>query len=52
MLHGRGGLGAGAVSHPARAPTLPDTTDSDHHAEFRGVWIATVDNIDWPSSQD
>jgi uncharacterized lipoprotein YddW (UPF0748 family) len=23
-----------------------------HHREIRGVWIATVDNIDWPSRRD
>ena len=23
----------------------------DNKREFRGVWIATVDNINWPSKQ-
>jgi len=27
-------------------PSTPDTTDPKR--EFRGVWIATVENIDWP----
>ncbi len=42
---------AGAQSTPATAaPTLPDTTGLPViMREFRGVWVATVDNIDWPS---
>jgi uncharacterized lipoprotein YddW (UPF0748 family) len=32
------------------APSLPDETMAPPvPREFRGVWIATVDNIDWPS---
>ncbi|HEX6313853.1 MAG TPA: family 10 glycosylhydrolase [Gemmatimonadaceae bacterium] len=32
------------------APALPTDTDAPPlPREFRGVWIATVDNIDWPS---
>lgn len=32
------------------APTLPEDTEAPPvPREFRGVWIATVDNIDWPS---
>jgi uncharacterized lipoprotein YddW (UPF0748 family) len=32
------------------APALPDEIDAPPvPREFRGVWIATVDNIDWPS---
>ena len=42
---------ASAQSTPATvAPTLPDTTGLPViMREFRGVWVATVDNIDWPS---
>jgi uncharacterized lipoprotein YddW (UPF0748 family) len=28
---------------------LPITTSAQTKPEFRGVWVATVDNIDWPS---
>ncbi len=46
-----------AASEPGRAQsaaaspaTLPDTTGLPViMREFRGVWVATVDNIDWPS---
>src|SRR6187551_2941237 len=34
---------APALASDLDAPPLP--------REFRGVWIATVDNIDWPSRQ-
>jgi len=37
------GVYAPALAVEPDAPPLP--------REFRGVWIATVDNIDWPSSQ-
>lgn len=42
---------AQAPSSAQRAPlVLPDTTGLPIiMREFRGVWIATVDNIDWPS---
>lgn len=42
---------ASAQSLPGTAaPALPDTTGLPIiMREFRGVWIATVDNIDWPS---
>lgn len=30
-------------SHPASPPEIP--------REFRGVWVASVDNIDWPSAK-
>jgi uncharacterized lipoprotein YddW (UPF0748 family) len=46
-------LGASVTSpQPPSAPVapLPDTTGLPIiMREFRGVWIATVDNIDWPS---
>ena len=35
-----------AQQSPALAPTLAVPAP---HSEFRGVWIATVGNIDWPS---
>ena len=28
---------------------LPDSSFAQTRPEFRGVWVATVDNIDWPS---
>ena len=28
---------------------LPVVSFSQAKPEFRGVWVATVDNIDWPS---
>ncbi len=28
------------------------SSQQNENREFRGVWIATVDNIDWPSSKD
>jgi uncharacterized lipoprotein YddW (UPF0748 family) len=34
----------GATSLPNTAPAVP--------REFRAVWVATVDNIDWPSRRD
>ncbi len=34
-------------SLPGDNTVTPDTTDPKR--EFRGVWIATVENIDWPS---
>src|SRR5829696_8458148 len=36
-----GGVYAPALRSDLDAPPVP--------REFRGVWIATVDNIDWPS---
>lgn len=45
-------LAGGGISaqQPAVVPALPDTTGLPiMMREFRGVWIATVDNIDWPS---
>ena len=31
---------------------LPITSAAQTKPEFRGVWVATVDNIDWPSSRN
>src|SRR6185312_8137135 len=31
-------------------PNLPTPAKPEPKREFRGVWIATVGNIDWPSS--
>ena len=33
------------AAHPGDAPSLPPSA----LREFRGVWVATVANIDWPS---
>src|SRR5580700_1278433 len=30
---------------------IPDQVNSEPKREFRGVCVATVENIDWPSSQ-
>jgi len=30
---------------------IPDQVNSEPKREFRGVWVATVENIDWPSTQ-
>ena len=30
---------------------IPDQVKSEPKREFRGVWVATVENIDWPSTQ-
>ena len=35
------------ASLPVRSNAIPDV-----QREFRGVWIATVNNIDWPSRRD
>ena len=32
-------------------PPMQPTTDVAHEREFRGVWVATVSNINYPSSQ-
>ncbi len=37
-----------ALGQPANTPV---TEKQDPKREFRGVWIATVENIDWPSTQ-
>ena len=31
---------------------LPVIVTAQYKPEFRGVWVATVDNIDWPSSKN
>ncbi|MGQ0641242.1 MAG: glycoside hydrolase family 10 protein [Gemmatimonadaceae bacterium] len=42
--------GAPPAAAPAVGAALPDTTGLPIiMREFRGVWVATVDNIDWPS---
>ncbi|MBM3459511.1 MAG: hypothetical protein FJX77_13400 [Armatimonadetes bacterium] len=39
-----------AARAPRRARLLPVPSDTPTvEREFRGVWVATVDNIDWPS---
>lgn len=40
-----------ASSHfvPIASPSPDDTAPPRVPREFRGVWVATVDNIDWPS---
>jgi uncharacterized lipoprotein YddW (UPF0748 family) len=46
-------LGGASVTHAAAEPHVWSARDSDDPpplaTEFRGVWIATVANIDWPS---
>src|SRR5690606_35764722 len=32
------------------APPMQELVDVGHEREFRGVWVATVYNINWPSS--
>ena len=59
------GTSAGAQDRPLNAELLVDAFGdlyapalrTDHDAppvprEFRGAWIATVDNIDWPSKKE
>jgi uncharacterized lipoprotein YddW (UPF0748 family) len=44
-------LAAGALAacaRPSRGPAVPPPPPAVQR-EFRGVWVATVDNIDWPS---
>ncbi len=36
----------------SRFEDVPDRSSSFPKREFRGVWIATVDNIDWPSQKN
>jgi len=43
LLHAQGQL---APTPAVKAPVAPKT---DPKREFRGAWIATVENIDWPS---
>ena len=45
-------LAAVAIQFRATAETAPTTRNSTRPAverEFRGLWVATVDNVDWPS---
>ena len=55
MSHGLRRLAAAAVATlagcaPAVHPAVePGTTPPEVAREFRGVWVATVGNIDWPS---
>jgi len=47
-------LAGGAVQPPATAETPPGGEVPGAPAmerEFRGLWVATVDNIDWPSKR-
>jgi uncharacterized lipoprotein YddW (UPF0748 family) len=46
-----GGAGSGVTSPttPAPTPVAPDTAPPALAREMRGLWIATVANIDWPS---
>ncbi|MEO8619542.1 MAG: family 10 glycosylhydrolase [bacterium] len=39
------------VSHVCVAQTPVDSTPPPIQREFRAAWVATVDNIDWPSRQ-
>jgi uncharacterized lipoprotein YddW (UPF0748 family) len=34
---------------PPEPGKMPQTVSVSHRREFRGVWVATVSNIDWPS---
>lgn len=52
MFSGQGlalGMLALAATLPARASSLPEAAPPPPEREFRGVWVATVSNIDWPS---
>ena len=42
-------LAVGFVASPALAETDKDSGPPAAAREFRGVWVATVENIDWPS---
>ncbi|CAN5215249.1 glycoside hydrolase family 10 protein [soil metagenome] len=37
-------------AQPLVNPDVPVTAKPDPKREFRGVWIATLENIDWPSN--
>ena len=41
--------GSGGITTAPPAPTLLDTMPPAIQREMRGLWIATVANIDWPS---
>lgn len=38
-----------ATTSPGTLPVVPDTTPPAITREMRGLWVATVANIDWPS---
>jgi uncharacterized lipoprotein YddW (UPF0748 family) len=38
------------IATQAQPKSIPEADKSDPKREFRGVWVATVENIDWPSS--
>src|SRR5688572_22753359 len=42
--------GSGEITGPPVTP--PDTAAPAVQREMRGLWIATVANIDWPSRRD
>ena len=44
-----GGGGPTGPATPTPVPQAPDTTPPTVRREFRGQWVATVGNIDWPS---
>jgi uncharacterized lipoprotein YddW (UPF0748 family) len=43
--------GSGEITGPGPGPTPTDTAAPPLQREMRGVWIATVANIDWPSAR-
>ena len=43
---------AGLVMSPAPEITSADATAASVAREMRGLWIATVANIDWPSARN
>lgn len=45
-------LAAGGAALAQGSSDSPDTPIPPTPREFRGVWVATVDNIDWPSRRD
>lgn len=45
------GSSGGSSESTGEPPPMQPTTDVGHEREFRGVWVATVSNINFPSSQ-
>src|SRR5690348_7485349 len=45
-----GVLAAGPLTTPAGARTTPCAAPATAARQLRGVWIASVTNIDWPSA--
>ena len=41
--------GSGGINAPPVVPPMPDTAPPAITREMRGLWVATVANIDWPS---